>query len=98
MELYAIILVFWLLSFKPVFSLSSFTLIKKLVSSSSLSVIRVVSSAYLRLLIFLPAVLIPVCDSFHMWNARLEETLNEAKLRDNLQNIKVIQDWETELE
>ena len=34
---------------KPVFSLSSFTLIKRLFSSSSLSAIRVVSSAYLRL-------------------------------------------------
>ena len=33
--------------------------IKRLFSSSSLSAIRVVSSAYLRLLIFLPAVLIP---------------------------------------
>ena len=32
-------------------------------SSSSLSAIRVVSSAYLRLLIFLLAILIPVCDS-----------------------------------
>ena len=29
---------------------------------SALSVIRVVSSAYLRLLIFLPTVLIPACD------------------------------------
>ena len=36
---------------KPTFSLSSFTLIKRLFSSSSLSTIRVVSSAYLRLLI-----------------------------------------------
>ena len=48
------ILVFWMLSSKPMFSLSSFTFIKKLVSSSSLSAIRVVLSAYLRLLIFLP--------------------------------------------
>ena len=48
----AMILVFWMLSFKPTFSLSSFTFIKKLFSSSSLSAIRVVSSAYLRLLIF----------------------------------------------
>ena len=55
------ILVFWMLSFKPTFSLSSFTFIKKLFSSSSLSAIRVVSSAYLRLLIFLPAILIPAC-------------------------------------
>ena len=36
----AMILVFWMLSFKPIFSLSSFTFIKKLFSSSSLSVIR----------------------------------------------------------
>ena len=56
-------LVFLILSFKPVFSLYSFTLIKRLFSSSSLSAIRVVSSAYLRLLIFLPAILIPVCNS-----------------------------------
>ena len=59
----AIILVFWMLSFKPVFSSSSFTFIKKLFSSSLLSVIRVESSAYLRLLIFLPAILIPACAS-----------------------------------
>ena len=55
------ILVFWMLSFKPTFSLSSFTFIKRLLSSSSLSSIRVVSSAYLRLLIFLLAILIPAC-------------------------------------
>ena len=39
------------------------TFIKRLLSSSSLSLIRVVSSAYLRLLIFLLAILIPVCVS-----------------------------------
>ena len=44
------------------FSLS-FSLIKRLFSSSSLFGSRVVSSAYLRLLIFLPAILIPACDS-----------------------------------
>ena len=49
------------LNFKPTFSLSSFTFIKRLFSSSLLSAIRVVSSAYLRLLIFLPAILIPAC-------------------------------------
>ena len=52
------------------FSLSYFTFIKKLFSSSSLSTLRVVSSAYLRLLIFLPVILIPACASsspaFHM--------------------------------
>src|SRR5574340_1129964 len=52
-----------MLSFKPTFSLSTFTFIKRLLSSSSLSAIRVVSSAYLRLLIFLPAILIPACAS-----------------------------------
>ena len=65
-----IILVFWILSFKPAFSLSSFTLIKRLLNSSSLSSIRVVSSAYLTLLIFLPEILIPPCTStslaFHL--------------------------------
>ena len=50
---------FWTLSLKPTFSLSTFTFIKRLFSSSSFSAIRVVSSAYLRLLIFLQAILIP---------------------------------------
>ena len=53
---------FWMLSFEPAFSLSSFTFIKRLFSSS-LSALRVVSSAYLRLLIFLLAILIPACAS-----------------------------------
>ena len=44
--------------FKPTFSLSSFTFIKRLFSSS-LSTIRVVSSAHLKLSIFLPAILLP---------------------------------------
>ena len=52
------------LSFKPAFSLSSFMFIKRLFCSSSLAAIKVVSSAHLRLLIFLPAVLIPACTSF----------------------------------
>ena len=63
-------LVFWMLSFKPTFSLSSFTFIKRLFSPSLLSAMRVVSSAYMRLLIFLLAILIPACASsspaFHM--------------------------------
>ena len=52
------------LEFQCNFSFTSFTLIKRLFSSSLLSAIRVVSSAYLRLLVFLPVVLIPACDSF----------------------------------
>ena len=63
MGLDSVILVFWILSFKLTFSLLSFTFIKRLLSSSSLSAIRVVSSAYLRLLIFLLAILIPACAS-----------------------------------
>ena len=60
----AMIFVFWMLSFlKPTFSLYFFTFIKRLFSSSSLSAIRVVSSAYLRLLIFLLAILITACAS-----------------------------------
>ena len=59
----AMMLVFWMLSFKPTFSLSSFTFIKRLFSSFLLSAIGAVSSAYLKLLIFLPATLIPVCAS-----------------------------------
>ena len=54
MGLDAMILVFQMLSFKPAFSLSSLNFIKRLFSSSLLSAIKVVSSAYLRLLIFLP--------------------------------------------
>ena len=63
MGLDAMILVFSMLRSKPAFSLSSFTFIKKLLSSSSLFAMRVVSSAYLRLVIFLLAVLIPACAS-----------------------------------
>ena len=78
-------LVFLMLSFKTAFSLSSFTFIKRLFSSSSLSAIRVVSSAYLKLLIFLLAILIPACASsspaFHMMYS--EYKLN--KLGDSIQ-------------
>ena len=59
----AMVLVFWMLSFKPTSSLSSFTFLKGLFSSSLLSSIRVESSAYLRLLVFFPAVLILACAS-----------------------------------
>ena len=59
----AMIFVFWMLSFKPAFLFSSFTYMKRLFNYSSFSAIRVVSSAYLRLLVFLPAILIPACVS-----------------------------------
>ena len=80
----AMIFVFWMLSFKPTFSLS-FTFIKKLFSSSSLSAIRVVSSLYLRLLTFLLEILIPACAlsslAFHMMDSA--KKLN--KQGDNIQ-------------
>ena len=64
MGLDAMILVFWILSVKPAFSLDSFTFIKRLFSSYSLPAVRVVSSAYLRLLLLFLAILIPACACF----------------------------------
>ena len=61
----AMILVFLVFHFKLTLSLSSFTLIKRLFSSFSLSDIRVVSSAYLRLLMSL-SILIPACNSSNL--------------------------------
>ena len=54
MGLDVMIIVLWMLSYKSTFSLPSFTFIKRLFGSSSLSAIRMLSSVYLRLLIFLP--------------------------------------------
>ena len=62
MGLETMIFVFLTLSFKLAFLFSSFTLINRLFSASSLPAIRVVSSAYLRLR-FLPAILIPAYNS-----------------------------------
>ena len=83
----AMIFVFWMLSFKPNFSLSSFTFIKRLFSSSSLSAIRVVSSAYLRLLIFLPAILILACaDS---WETCMQVRKQQLELDMEQQEIQL---------
>ena len=59
----AMILVFLIVGLKPALSLSSFTLIKRLFSSSLLSAMRVVSSAQLMLMMFLLLILIPACNS-----------------------------------
>ena len=73
-----------MLSFKPTFSLYSFIFIRRLYNSS-LSALRVVSSAYLRLLIFLPAILILACASsspvFHM----MYSAYKLSKQGDNIQ-------------
>ena len=85
----AMILVFWMLSFKTTFSHSSLTFIKRLFGFSSLSAIRVVSSVYLRLLIFLLTILILACawsrPTFHM-------TYSTYKLNNQGDNI---QPWHT---
>ena len=60
---HAMILDFSILSCKPAFLFSCFTFLKRLFSSSLLSALRVLSSAYLRLLIFLPKILISACAS-----------------------------------
>ena len=79
------IFVFWMLSFKPAFSLSSFTFIKKLFSSSLLSAIKVVSSAYLRLLVFLLAIFIPTCASSSPAFLMMYSAYKLNKLGDNIQ-------------
>ena len=62
-ELDAMILAFWMLSLKPVFFILLFHLHQDSFSSSFLYAISVVSSLYLRLLMFLLAILIPACAS-----------------------------------
>ena len=79
----AVIFVFWMLSFKPAFLLSTF--IKRLFSSSSLSAIRVMSSAYLRLLIFLPAILIQAWSSFSPALLMMYSAYKLNKQSDNIQ-------------
>ena len=74
-----------MLNFKLDFSRSSFTLIKKLFSFSSLSAIRVVSSAYLKLLVFLSAVLIAACESFRPAFHMMYSAYKLNKQDDNIQ-------------
>ena len=79
------IFIFWMLNFKPTSSLSSFTFIKRLFSSSSLSAIRMISSAYLRLLRFLPAILIPACASSSPTFYMMYSAYKLNKQADNIQ-------------
>ena len=103
MWLDAMILAFWMLSFKPAFSLSSFTFTQRVYSSSSFSAIRMVLSTYLRLLIFLLAVLIPACDSYSPAFLMMYFVCKLNKQRDNIQYFKMLGNhdltfyWETEL-
>ena len=89
MGLDAMIFSFWMLNFKPTFSLSSFTFIKMFFSSSSLSAIRVVSSAYLRLLKCLPTVLIPACASSNLAFCMMYSAYKLNKQCDNIQPWRI---------
>ena len=77
----------WVLS--QLFLLSSLTFIKRLFSFSSLSAIRVVSSAYLRFLIFLLAIWIPAYASS---NLEFRMMYSPCKLNEQGDNI---QPWRT---
>ena len=81
----AMIFVFWMLSFKPTFSLYSFTFIKKLFSPSSISVLRMVSSTYLKLLVFLLEILIPACASSSPVFLMMSSAYKLNKCGDNIQ-------------
>ena len=78
------ILVFLILSFKPVFSLS-FTLIKRLLNSFLLFANRMALSAYLKLLIFLPEILIPAYDSSSPAFLMMHSAYKLNKQGDNVQ-------------
>ena len=67
------------------FLLSSFTFIKRLFSFSSLSAIRVVSFAFLRLLIFVPAILISACASSSPAFGMMYSAYKLNKQGDNIQ-------------
>ena len=82
---HAMIFVFSLLNFKPAFSLSSFTFIKRLFISSSISTVRVVLSAYQELLVFLLAVSIPACVSSSLVFHMMYSTYKLNKQGDNIQ-------------
>ena len=79
------IFIFWMLIFKPAISFYSFTF-KRFFSSSSLSAITVVPSAYLRLLIFLLAILIPAFDSFSPAFCMMYSIYNFKKQGVNIQH------------
>ena len=76
-----------MLSFKSAFSLSSFTFIKRPFNSSWLTDMRVVSSAYLRLLIFLPATLILAYASSSLAFCKMSSAYKLNEQGDNIQPL-----------
>ena len=73
------------LNVESAFSLSSFIFIRRHFSFSLLSAIMEVSSAYLRLLIFLPAILISACASSSLTFHMMYPTYKLNKQGDNIQ-------------
>ena len=89
-----IILISWMLRFKLDFPLSFFTLIKKLFSTSLLSSIRVISSAYFQFLVFLPAILILSCDSSSMAFPMMHSAYKLYRQGDNIQPWRTLHNFE----
>ena len=86
----AMTFVLWMLSFQPAFKLSPFTFTKRLFSSSLLSAIRLMSSAYLRLLIFLLAILILACASSSLAFHTMYFAYKLNKQGDNIYSLDVL--------
>ena len=76
---------FWMLRFKPAFSLSSFTFRRGSLVPLHFLPLEMVSFAYLRLLIFLPAILIPACDWSSLAFCMMYSAYNLNKQGDNIQ-------------
>ena len=83
---------FWMLSFKPAFSRSSFTFIKRLFSSSSLLAIRVSSDTavtFLRVPIFYRYILKYILK--HLWILRIKQYDDFDSLEDSMKtNVGII--------
>ena len=94
MGLDAMIYIFWRLNLKPDFSLS-FTFIKRLFNSSLLSAIRMVTSAYLRLLIFHLAILIPAYYSSSLTLHMMYSVYKLNKHGDNIQPWRTLSKFRT---
>ena len=77
----AMIFIFWMLSFTPAFSLSSFTFIKRLFIYSAFCY-----KGY-WLLRFLPAILIPACVSSSLAFHMMYSAYKLIKKRDNIQPL-----------
>ena len=74
---------------------SSFTFVKRIFSSSSLSAISMVSSAYLRLLLFLQAILIPACAASSPTFCMMYSAYKLNKQSDSIQPWHTLSQFET---